>query len=194
MTSWSSPYSRCVAGDSSSSLTTSGTAVCMRKASSYDLIRARSAGSSGYLAGREPVQPAQQLELARLLFAEDVRAGRGEGQRIPGIDRKLDAVVLGAEVARAMAAQPAAAIGDRRAQHDELRQVVVERAEAVVNPRADRRKQSFERVPAGVELQLCAVVVVGRPHRADDGQVVDALAHMRPPVADLRFPTRPRLR
>ena len=38
---------------------------------------------------------------------------------------------------------------------------------------------------AGVELQLGAVVVVGRPHRADDGEVVDALADVRPPVADL---------
>ena len=69
----------------------------------------------GILDGREPIQPAQQLELAGLLFAEDVAGGRGERQRILGIDRKLDAVVLGAEVARAMTAQAAAAIGDRRA-------------------------------------------------------------------------------
>ena len=40
-------------------------------------------------------------------------------------------------------------------------------------------------MPAGVELELGAVVVVGRPHRADDGEVVDAGAHVRPPVADL---------
>ena len=32
---------------------------------------------------------------------------------------------------------------------------------------------------------LRAVVVVGRPHRADDGDVVDAVADVRPPVADL---------
>ena len=139
----------------------------------------------GILDGREPIQPAQQLELTGLLFAEDVACRRRERQRILGVDRELDAVVLGAEVARAMAAQPAAAVGDRRAHHHELGQVVVERAQAVVNPRADRRKLPFEHVPAGVELQLSPVVVVGRPHRADDGHVVDARAHVRPPVADL---------
>ena len=68
----------------------------------------------------------------------------------------------------------------------ELRQVVVERAQAVMDPRADRRERPFERVPAGVELKLGPVVVVGRPHRADDGQVVGMAAQMRPPVADLQ--------
>ena len=82
--------------------------------------------------------------------------------------------MLGAEVAGAVAVHAAAAVGDRRAQDDELRQVVVERAEAVVDPRADRRERPFEHVPAGVELELGAVVVVGGPHRADDGDVVDA--------------------
>src|SRR5207244_12732066 len=33
-------------------------------------------------------------------------------------------------------------------------------------------------------LQLSAMVDVVRPHRADDRQVVDAAAHMRPPIAD----------
>jgi hypothetical protein len=36
-----------------------------------------------------------------------------------------------------------------------------------------------------VELRLGAVVVVGGVHRADDGQVVDAGAEVRQPVADL---------
>ena len=43
-----------------------------------------------------------------------------------------------------------------------------------MDPRADRGELPFERVPAGVELELGPVVVVGRPHRADDGDVVDA--------------------
>ncbi len=157
----------------------------MRKASSYDLIRARSAGSSGYWTAERRFEPAQELELALLLLAEDLRPGRGEGERVLGIDGKLDAVVLGAEVAGAVAAHAAAAVGDRRAQDDELGQVVVERAEPVVDPRADRGKLPLEHVPAGVELQLGAVVVVGRPHRADDGDVVDAVADVGPPVADL---------
>ena len=49
---------------------------------------------------------------------------------------------------------PAAAIGDRSAQHDELRQVFVERAQAVMHPRADRRKEAVEPMAAGVELEL----------------------------------------
>ena len=140
----------------------------------------------GILDGREPVEPAEQLELAALLLAEDVRRrARRTASGFVGIDGELDAVVLRAEVAGAVAAHAAAAVGDRRAQHDELRQVVVERAQAVVDPRADRRELALEHVPAGVELELGAVVVVGRPHRADDGDVVDAVAHVRPPVADL---------
>ena len=58
-------------------------------------------------------------------------------------------------------------------------------AEAVVDPGAERRELAVEHVPAGVELRLGAVVVVGRVHRADDGDVVDALADVRQPVADL---------
>ena len=142
-------------------------------------------GIVGILDRREPIQPAEQLELARLLLAEDLAARRGERQRIAGIDRELNAVVLGTEVARAMAAQPAAAIGDRRAHDHELGQVVVERAQPVVDPRADRGELPLEHMPAGVELQLGAVVVVGRPHRADHRDIVDAGAQVRPPVADL---------
>ena len=71
------------------------------------------------------------------------------------------------------------------AHRDELRQVVVERAESVVHPGAERRELAVEHVPAGVELRLGAVIVVGRVHRADDGDVVDAASHVRHPVAHL---------
>ena len=148
-------------------------------------MRARSAGSSGYSTAARRLSRPSEVELAGLLLAEDVGAGGGEGQRVLGIDGELHAGVLGAEVAGAVAAHAAAAIGDRRAQDDEAGQVVVERAQAVVDPRADRRELALEHVPAGVELELGAVVVVGGPHRADDGDVVDAVADVRPPVADL---------
>ena len=36
--------------------------------------------------------------------------------------------------------------------------------------------EALEHVPAGVELQLRRVVVVGRPHRAHDRDIVDAAA------------------
>ncbi len=54
-----------------------------------------------------------------------------------------------------------------------------------MDPRADRRELTLEHVPASVELKLGAMIVVGRPHRADDGDLVDARADVRPPVADL---------
>ena len=146
----------------------------MRNASSYDLILARSAESSGYFAADKSIQPAQQLELAGLLFVENVPGRRRERQRVLGIDRELDAVVLGAQVARPMAPQSAATIRNRRADHDEARQVIAQRAEPIVNPRADRRKLALEHVPAGVELKLGSVVVVCRPHRANHSHVVDA--------------------
>ena len=175
-----------VAGDSSSKRNTSGTAVCMRKASSYDLMRARSAGSSGYFTAESRFEPPQQLELVRPALRGRPRVpGAANGSGFLRIDRELNAVVLRAQITRTVAAEPAAAIGDRRAHDHELRQIVVQRAQPIVNPRADRGKLPFKDVPAGVKLQLGAVVVVGRPHRADDREVVDASADVRPPVADL---------
>ena len=135
---------------------------------------------------RELVQPAEQFELAALLFDEHVVARLSERQRVGRIDRQLHAVVSRAEIVGSMCPDATAAIGDRRAHHDELRQRVVQRTESVIHPRANRRVRSFERMPAGVKLKLCSVIVVGRPHRPHDGQVVRALADVRPPIADLQ--------
>ena len=55
---------------------------------------------------------------------------------------------------------------------DELRQVVVERAQPVVHPGAQRGELAVQHVPAGMELRLGPVVVVGGVHRADEGDVV----------------------
>ena len=54
-----------------------------------------------------------------------------------------------------------------------------------MHPGAERRVRAVEDVPAGVELVLGGVVVVGGPDRAHHGDVVDAGADVRPPVADL---------
>ena len=54
-----------------------------------------------------------------------------------------------------------------------------------MHPGADRRKKAIEPIAAGVKLKLSAVVDVVGPHRADDGQIVDATADVRPPIADL---------
>jgi hypothetical protein len=50
---------------------------------------------------------------------------------------------------------------------------------------ADGREEALEDVPAGVELELGRVVVVGGPHRAHHRQAVHAAGQVRPPVADL---------
>ena len=72
-----------VAGDSSLRLTTSGTAVCMRKASSYDLIRARSAGSSGYLAADSRFSRPSSSNSPACSSRKTSLAGRREWERVP---------------------------------------------------------------------------------------------------------------
>ena len=72
-----------------------------------------------------------------------------------------------------------------RADRDELRQVVVERAETVVDPGAERRESRRRHVPAGVKLRLRTVVAVGRPHRTHDRQAIDIARDVREPIADL---------
>src|SRR5262245_21794564 len=77
----------------------------------------------------------------------------------------------------------AATVGYAIAHDNELRQVLIERAEAVVNPGADRGKIAVEFVTSGMELQLRAVVNVVREHRPNDGQFIDTAADMGPPIA-----------
>src|SRR5262245_10639490 len=147
------------------------------------------AGSHGFvvriLDGRQAVELTEELELGLLLFAEDGALGLCVGERVFGVEREGDAVVLRTEVVGPVPFHAAAAIGQRSAEDDELRQVVVQRAEAVVDPGADRGKVAIDTVAAGVKLKLRTVVAVFGPHGADNGQIVDAFADMGPPVADL---------
>src|SRR5687767_14617046 len=83
-----------------------------------------------------------------------------------------------------MAAGAPETIRERTAEHDELRQVLVQRAEPVMDPRAERRKEAIQQVPAGVELQLRSVVVVRGPHGADEGDVVELRPDVRPLVSN----------
>ncbi len=72
----------------------------------------------------------------------------------------------------------------RTAEDDELGQVLVERAQAVVGPAAEARLGLVEAVPAGVDLVLGRVVVVGRPQVADEDEVIDTAGEVRPPIGD----------
>src|SRR4051794_39387150 len=84
-----------------------------------------------------------------------------------------------------MPAVSAAAIGQRGSEHDKLRQVVFERSQAVMHPRADGREMPVQNAPAGMKFKLRAVVVVRGPHRPDDGQVVHLSAEIWKPIGDL---------
>ena len=110
-------------------------------------------------------------------------ATNGSGSLASGLSRTP--ACSGPEVGRPVRPRAAATIAGRLAQDDVLRQVFVERAQSVGNPRADRGMGTLADVPAGVELELGAVVVVRGPERADDRDVVGTRADMPPPVADL---------
>ncbi len=137
------------------------------------------------------VELVEQLKLSALFFVVDILAGSGKRQWVFGINVQLHPVVRRAEITGAMSAHPAATIGDRLSHDYKLRQVIVQRAEAVMRPGADSGEFPFKTVTAGVELVLRPVIIVGRPHRPHDGHVVDAVPQVRPPVGHLdpRFPT-----
>jgi hypothetical protein len=134
----------------------------------------------GVLDGAQAVEAAGQVEVDALLVGPHVALGLAVVERVGGVDSQRHRVVGRAEVV-AVLRVPVLAPADR----DELRQVVVERAQAVMHPGAQRWVLAVEHVAAGVELRLGAVVVVGGVHRADDRQVIDALAQAGEPVADL---------
>ena len=106
-------------------------------------------------------------------------------ERIGRVGYERNAVVLGPQVVGAVDFLAAAAIGRRRAHHDKLRQVFIERAQAIVHPGPDRREKAIEPVAARVKLKLRAVVDVVGPHRAHDREVIDASADVRPPITNL---------
>src|SRR5262245_1467800 len=83
-----------------------------------------------------------------------------------------------------MRPRAAAAIAGRLSEDDILRQVLIQRSEPIGDPRTDRRKCPLARMPAGVPGELSAVVVVIGPERADDSDIVGALADVPPPIRD----------
>jgi hypothetical protein len=52
-----------------------------------------------------------------------------------------------------------------------------------MHPRTDGGKVTIDAMPPRMELKLSAVIAVFGPHRADDRQIIDAIADVRPPVA-----------
>ena len=129
---------------------------------------------------RRPAHPADEIEADRLSLGGKRPLRPAEVERIGWIDPQRHRVVGGAEV-DAVLAIPVFPETNR----DELRQLVVDRPEAVMHPAAERRLGGVEHVAAGVKLRLRAVVGVGGPHRADDGDPVGVPGGVGEEVADL---------
>ena len=67
---------------------------------------------------------------------------------------------------------------------DELREIIVKRTEAVGDPCTDGGFVRIKHMSPRMKLDLCPVVVVSGPHRANNGQVIHLLANMWEPVTD----------
>ena len=111
------------------------------------------------LRGSEPVEPLNQPKALALCRAGERTLRRAKIERVGRIDPQRHRIVGGAEV-EAVFLVPVFA----GAEGDKLREIIVQRAEAIVNPGAERGKLPVEHIAAGVELGLRHVVGVGRPH------------------------------
>src|SRR5262249_24747014 len=105
----------------------------------------------GVVDAGQPVQLPQHAELGLLVVAANAAlVRRDEQERFLALDLEAAPRVLRAEVTGAVGPAAAAAVAGRRAEDDVLRQVLVERSQAVADPRADRRVGPLAGVPAGV--------------------------------------------
>ena len=86
---------------------------------------------------RKAIESTHQSELRLLFLSEDVRPRPCVGQRLFGVDFELHSLVFGSEVVRAMGSNTSAAVRDRAAHYDKLREVLIECPEAVVDPGTD---------------------------------------------------------
>src|SRR5262249_18852807 len=102
--------------------------------------------------GGERIEIAEQIELGPLRFARDVTAWFAERKWARRIDRELHTAMLGAEVIRPVSADAAAAIGEGPSEHHKLGQILIQGAEAVMDPRTDRGERSLQRMPPRMEL------------------------------------------
>ena len=72
-----------------------------------------------------------------------------------------------------------------RPHRNKLRQVLVQRPQSPGDPGSKGRYTFIKHVPTGNKLNLSAVIIVRRPHRPNERDVVSTTANVRKPVADL---------
>ena len=113
-----------------------------------------------------------------LLVTRDITFGFGKVERIVGIDLQRDRIIRGTQV------MAVTFVKETRAHANELRQVLVQRSESIVDPGADRGNSRIKHVTPGMKLNLGSVIVVGGPHGSNDRDVIDSRTDVRKPVAD----------
>src|SRR5207244_4481470 len=96
-----------------------------------------------------------------------------------------NAVMLRPQIARLMRGIAAAEVARGPAHDDELGQLAVERAQAVMGPRPQAGLATIQDDAAGVEQHLRRVAEVRGPQGTDDGQVVHTVPQVGEPVAHL---------
>ena len=138
----------------------------------------------GIIDAREMIQLADQTQVCGLLLGRDRTFRRfDEGQWFLRIHIQPDTSVLRTEIRGAMCERAAATISRGHAEHHVLRQVFVDRSQAVADPRADRRMLQLARMAARLPGQLRAVIVMNGPERAHHREIVRAFANVFEPIA-----------
>jgi hypothetical protein len=129
--------------------------------------------------GGEGIEPMNELELGGLLAFGHGEFGLRKGERVLRVHTQVHGIEGGPQVV------PIAGVEEAGADIDEGREVLGDRAQTIRHPRAERGHARLEHVASAVELDLRAVVVIGGPHAADEGDLIGAGADVGEPIADL---------
>ena len=149
---------------------TSGTAICMRKASSYWLIRVRVSGSPNSASSYS--LSCRSASSVRRRSARSMPFGIADVQDRVAHRPALHALVHAGQKAGAPEGLAAGRVRAAADQDDEAGQVLVLRAQAVGDPRAHRGPAVARRARVEEQLRRRMVELVGI-HRLDDRDVVD---------------------
>src|SRR2546422_106622 len=142
-----------MAGLSSWKRNSSGTAVCMRKASSEDLMRALTAASPGYFIASNRFNSWTNSKRFFCSSVDGAISGDANGSGFSGSPpgARRCAAAPGNPICYACSVQVRR---HGRSQHNKLGNVVVQAAQPVMHPRTDGRVKGFEDVATGVKEEV----------------------------------------
>ena len=69
-------------------------------------------------------------------------------------------------------------------QNNEFRQILIQGAKTVMNPRTNTWLRLIKTMPSRMNLILRSMVVISRPHIANETNIINLLCNMRPPVGN----------